>query len=310
MAKRRRKQSPLRRLRKSLTFGGLRVGMEIARSAADARVVESLRWLLRGLTRSCLPLRVRLARNMKCAGVYRRGLPDAHFERAIDQMVMLCHVFRAGFPHSGCPERFRFDESFRHLQQAYDAGRGVVNIAPHLCMYPIYPPIVSPRIPCSIYLRRSKDPRKLKINEAIGLAGRGHLVYPPPGASPAERLRIAIELLREGRLMYIAADTPRKSHQGVPVTIFGRTVHFPTGVYVMNLRTGAPVVPVVWSWRDGAYRIRYGEPVTLARGRRIKQQCADATRRWARSVDEFLHEHPEMWWNWLDKRWTRILRGQ
>jgi hypothetical protein len=30
----------------------------------------------------------------------------------------------------------------------------------------------------------------------------------------------------------------------------------------------------------------------------------------ARLMDEQLHEHPEMWWNWLDKRWTRILRSR
>ncbi len=302
------KKGVLRELRKAIAFGGLRVGMEIARTADDPAVVEALRCALWAMAKTAVPLRVRLARNMKRAGVYRRGLPDAHFARAIDQMVMLAHVFRAGFGASGCPERFRFDESFRLLEQAYAAGRGVINIAPHLCMYPIYPPIVAPRIPVSIYLRRSKDPRKMKINEAIGLAGKGHLVYPPAGASKSQRLKIAIDLLREGRLMYIAADTPRKPHEGAPVTLFGRTVHFPTGVYVMSLRTGAPVVPVVWHWEDAAYHIRYGQPITLARGRNLKKQAADATRKWAESVDEFLHEHPEMWWNWLDKRWTRILR--
>jgi hypothetical protein len=25
-------------------------------------------------------------------------------------------------------------------------------------------------------------------------------------------------------------------------------------------------------------------------------------------VDAFLHDHPAIWWNWLDKRWTKILR--
>lgn len=302
------KKGVLRQLRKSLAFGGLRVGMEIARTAHAPAVVEALRgglWLLMG---AAVPLRARLARNMKCAGVYRKGLVKDHLARAIDQMVMLAHVFRTGFARSGCPQKFKFDDSFRHLQQAYAAGKGVINIAPHLCMYPVYPPVLSQRIPCSIYLRRSKDPRKMRVNEAIGLAGRGHLVYTPKGASRSDRLKIAIDLLRQGRLMYIAADTPRKPHQGTPVSIFGRTVHFPTGVYVMSLRTGAPVVPTLWHWADGAYHIRYGEPIVLARGRRLKQQAADATRDWAKGVDEFLHEYPEMWWNWLDKRWTRILR--
>jgi len=224
-------------------------------------------------------------------------------------LIMLAHVFRAGFTDSGCPERFRFDGSLGLLEQAHAAGRGVVNIAPHICGYPVYPPIVSPRIPCSIYLRRNKDPRKMRINEAIGLAGRGHLVYPPAGSGKAQRLQVAIDVLRQGRMLFITPDTPRKPHQGVPVTIFGRTVHFPTGVFVMSLRTRAPVVPTFWHWQDGAYHIRYGQPIELSRGGGLRTQAEAATQKWARSVDAFFHEHPEMWWNWLDKRWTQILRN-
>ena len=127
----------LRRLRKTLTFGGLRVGMEFSRRA-DGAAVEALRVAALGATRITIPLRMRLRTNMKLAGVYRPGLEGAYFERAIDQMIMLAHVFRAGFPESGCPEKFRFDDSIRHLVEAYSAGRGVICIAPHLCGYPLY----------------------------------------------------------------------------------------------------------------------------------------------------------------------------
>ncbi len=299
----------LRQLRKSLTFGGLRIGMEISQNAVSPFTVEALRSVLRGMAKTAIPLRMRLATNMKLAGVYRKGLVDEHFERAIDQLTMLAHVFRAGFPESGCPEKFAFDETFQILQQAYDAGRGVINIAPHLCHYPIYPPILSQRIPCSIYMRRNKDPRKMKINDAIGLAGKGHLVYPPAGAGKAQRLQVALDILRQKRLLYLTADTPRKPHQGVPVRIYGKTTYFPTGVFVMSLRTGAPVVPVVWWWQGDVYRIRYGEPIELPRGRGVKKLAASATQKWAQSVDDFIHEHPDMWWNWLDKRWTQIIRN-
>lgn len=298
----------LRQFRKSVTFGALRAGMEISQRATDKTTVEFLRHAIRGMARMAIPLRARLARNMKCAGVYRPELLDAHLERAIDQLTMLAHVFRAGFPQSGCPERFAFDESFQRLQQAYDAGKDVINIAPHLCGYPVYPPIVTPRIPCSIYLRRNKDPRKMRINEAIGLAGEGHLVAPPPEAGKSQRLQVAIDVLRQGRMLFITPDTPRKPSDGVPVRIFGRTAYFPTGVFVMSLRTGAPVVPVWWFWQDGQYHIRYSKPIELKRGKNLREQTEAAIRQWADDVDAWLHRYPEMWWNWLDKRWTQILR--
>jgi lauroyl/myristoyl acyltransferase len=149
----------------------------------------------------------------------------------------------------------------------------------------------------------------MRITEAIGIAGKGHLVCPPAGATRAQRLKVAVDILREGRMLFITADTPRKPDQGVAVTIFGRTAYFPTGVFVMSMRTGAPVVPVWWHWDNDAYHIYYSEPIEPVRQGRIRQQAEAATRKWARCVDQFLHQHPEMWWNWLDKRWTRIIRG-
>jgi lauroyl/myristoyl acyltransferase len=298
----------IRKLRKTLTFQALRSGMELARKG-DEKTVERLRQVAIGLTRSVIPLRMRLARNMKSAGVYGRGLTDKHFERAIDQLIMLAHIFRVGFPESGCPERFKFDDSFKFLEQAYARGKGVINISPHICGYPVYPAVVARRLPCSIYLRHNKDPRKMWINNAIGLAGGGDLVYPPKGASKAQRLQVAIDVLRQGKLLYITPDTPRKPHEGIAVTILGKTAYFPTGVFVMSMRTGAPVVPVFWHWRDGAYHIRYDQPIELTRNGHIRAQTVSATQKWAESVDRFLYEHPEMWWNWLDKRWTRIIRN-
>jgi len=300
----------LRRLRKTLTFGGLRVGMEFSRRADGAAAVEALRVAALGATRVAIPLRMRLRTNTKLAGVYRPGLERAYFERAIDQMIMLAHVFRAGFPESGCPEKFRFGSSIGRLAQARAAGQGVICIAPHICGYPLYAPAVSPRIPCSIYVRRNKDRRKMRITEAVGVAGGGDLIYPPEGATRAQRLQVAIRALRQGKVLFITPDTPRKPKDGVAVSIFGRTVFFPAGVFVMSMRTGAPVVPAFWHWADGHYQVSYDEPTEPSRTGRSRRQAERATRHWAARVDAFLHEHPEMWWNWLDKRWTRILRDQ
>lgn len=246
---------------------------------------------------------------MKLAGVYQPHLIDAYFERAADQMIMLAHVFRAGFPKSGCRERFCFDDSFALLEQAYAKGKGVVNISPHICGYPIYPAVVSQRIACAIYLRRNKDPHKMQLNVAIGNAGGGRLIYPSDNATKAERLQVAINALRNGQMMFLCADTPRKPHQGAAVTILGRRAYFPIGVFIMALRTGALVVPVTWHWQAGKYHIHYDDPIELTRGGDLKRKATTATEKWAQSIDSYLHRHPEMWWNWLDKRWTRLMRN-
>ncbi|MHC4719941.1 MAG: lysophospholipid acyltransferase family protein [Planctomycetota bacterium] len=297
-----------RQLRKKATNGFLKWGQDYALKS-DHSAIERLRTILLRVTKAAIPLRKRLERNMKLAGIYQSHLIDAHFERVIDQMIMLAHIFRAGFPKSGCPERFTFDDSFKLLEQAYSKGKGVINIAPHICGYPVYAPIVTPRIPCATYLRRNKDPHKMDLNQAIGNAGNGELIYPPEGATKAQRLQVAIDVLRQGKMMFICADTPRKSDDGVPVTIYGRTAYFPIGVFIMSLRTGAPVVPVIWHWENGQYHIHYDNPIELSRGGDLRKKAAAAVQKWAQSVDTFLHKHPDMWWNWLDKRWTHIIRN-
>jgi len=299
----------LRAIRKEIAVGILRAGMRAAKRGS-AGSVESLRRFLLMLGKACLPLRLRLARNMKLAGVYRKGLVDRHFERAADQFAFLMHIFRAGFPDAGVAERFAFDASFRHLQQAYDAGRGVLVVSPHLCSYPVFPRVLSDRIPCSIYLRRSKDPRKHDLDRAIGEAGGGHLVHPPANATRQQRLTVAMDVLRAGRMLYGPPYLPRKPEHGIPVRILGRDVHFPAGVVIMAMRTGAPIVPVDWHYRDGRYHVRCHEPMDF-RGRGDRQHRAAAgIRKFAQLMDECLHLHPEMWWNWLDKRWTAIIRNR
>jgi lauroyl/myristoyl acyltransferase len=299
----------VRSLRKALTFAALRLAMRAAQQSKDGRVMEAIRHGLLGLTRTVIPLRWRLAKNMKQAGVYRHGLLDAHFERAVDQLCMIGHVVRAGASGSGCLERFQFDHTFRNVEQALATGKGLIHIAPHICGFPLYAMVVSSRIPCSVYSRRNTDPRKRRINEEVARAGDGEIVIPPEGASKAQRLNVAISVLRQGKMLFVTPDTPRKPHQGVPVTILGRRAYFPAGVFIMAARTGAPVVPVFWHWEDGTYHIRYSEPMEIARKGRIGEQTEAATKAWADSVDIFLRKHPAMWWNWLDKRWTSILRN-
>ena len=298
-----------RSLRKALTFAALRIAVRASQRAKNGRVVEAIRHGLFGVTRTAIPLRWRLAKNMRRAGVYRDGLLDDYFERAVDQLCMIGHVLRAGASGSGCLKRFQFDHTFRNVEQAFSAGKGLIHIAPHICGFPLYAMVVSSRIPCSVYLRRNTDPRKRRINEEVAAAGEGEIVIPPEGASKAQRLNVAVSVLRKGKMLFVTPDTPRKPHRGVAVTIFGRRAYFPTGVFVMAARTGAPIVPVFWHWQDGTYHIRYSEPMEIARKGRIGEQTEAATKAWADSVDVFLREHPAMWWNWLDKRWTSILRN-
>jgi len=284
------------------------MGSALAQRSKGPGAVEAGRWVLRSLTRTIWPLRARLARNMKLAGVYRKGLVPEHFDRAVDHLVMMAHIFRAGIRGSGCLERFRFDASLDHVREARARGKGGLIIAPHLCGFPVLPAVVNQQVPCHLYIRRNKDEAKMAINRAVGRAADTNLVCPPPDATRAQRLQVAVDALRAGHLLYVTPDLPWKSHEGTAVSIFGRTTYFPTGVFVMAMRTGAAVVPAWWRWDNGAYSVRFDPPVILDRGGGVKSVTEAAMRTWAAHVDAFLRAEPAMWWNWLDNRWTALLR--
>lgn len=296
-----------RKIRKNVTTNLLQLGRNLA-SKGDYHSVERLRTIMRIFFRSLIPLRQRLRTNIRCANLNPDGLVDAYFERSIDQTIMLAHGFRADFNINMLAEQFRFDETFSILEQTYAKGKGLITIAPHISGYPVYGAIISSRIPCTIYLRRNQDPRKMKITETLGRASKSELISPPVGATKAQRLQVAIDALRMGKMLFLTPDTPKKPNNGVAVEILGRTAYFPLGVFIMSLRTGAPVLPVWWYWKDGFYHVSYDQPIELERGGHLKKKAGAAMKKWGEKVNRFVHEHPEMWWNWLDKRWTKILR--
>jgi lauroyl/myristoyl acyltransferase len=295
-----------RPLRKLVTITFLRGGAFLARRT-DARGVARLARLSQSAIRNIPPLRYRIVRNMQRAGVYSRGLEDQYLARGADQFGMIMQVLSSGFDQSGIKDRFCFGDSLDHLLSAHERGRGVLVLSPHLCGYPVFPRLVAEHVPCSIYLRRSPDPDKHALNVMVGQAGGGHLVFPPAGGSSAERLNVAMNVLRERRALFVTPDLPRKRDEGVPVTIWNRTVYFPPGVMIMAMRTGAAVVLATWFFQDDRYHVHFEAPMLLSRRNR-REQAHEAMLAFARTMDDHLRAHPDMWWNWLDKRWTRILR--
>jgi lauroyl/myristoyl acyltransferase len=298
----------MRKIRKKTTIELLRFGQYVA-TKGSYQTVERLRTIMRLFFRVLLPLRLRLRTNIRCAGLEPDGLIDAYFDRGIDQMIMVAHGFRADFDMNMLTQQFIFDETFEILEQTYAKGKGVITITPHISGYPVYGAIISSRIPCTIYQRRNQDPRKMKITETVAKSSNAELISPPVGATKAQRLQVAIDALRQGKMLFLTPDTPRKPEDGVAVEILGKTAHFPTGVFIMSMRTGAPVLPVWWYWKEGYYHVSYGQPIELQRGGGLRQKAETAMKEWGAEVDAFIRTHPEMWWNWLDKRWTKILRN-
>jgi lauroyl/myristoyl acyltransferase len=120
-------------------------------------------------------------------------------------------------------------------------------------------------------------------------------------------LRATLRRLRGGGIVGITPDVPATPAEGTPVLLCGRTVHLRSGAFWLARHSGAPLV---------GYRIE------LCDSRRLRVcfdpaerlvDDGDVTRgleRWTAAFDRALHESPESWMFWLDRRWARALAAE
>jgi lauroyl/myristoyl acyltransferase len=78
---------------------------------------------------------------------------------------------------------------------------------------------------------------------------------------------------------------------------------------VMAMRTRSPVVPVTWHDDRGTYRLCIHQPMDFSQRGDRQRRAAAGMREFAGITDHCLRTHPDMWWNWGDKRWTGIIRN-
>jgi KDO2-lipid IV(A) lauroyltransferase len=288
----------------ALTLGrwlGPRALLEVGRAAG-------------GLAGLAGPLRARLAANFRRAGIVpTEERLDAWFRRFGTWAGWSLAVFQAGLEGSGLAERISFDESVAHLDDAVARGRGVVLAAPHLACHEITAGFLHRRHPVAALVRESKSPGhdavKRRWYEALGL----ETVHRARGSSLVADVVALLRVLRGGRVLAVTPDVLMPPGRGVPVRLFGRTVHLSPGVAVLAQRSGAPLVSALLEWDDGPgvrparVRIRFSEPLALPAAGDRDQAAREGLQLWCAAAEEYLRRRPENWLFWLDKRWTRAL---
>lgn len=111
----------------------------------------------------------------------------------------------------------------------------------------------------------------------------------------ARRLKQAIDTVRSGGVISVAADGPGGA-SCAPVTCLGRHIILRRGALVIGRLTGVPVVPMVARWTaTGQIMTCAGEPLTSGShdGADGEQALAAAAARW---LEQRLLEHPADIW--------------
>lgn len=116
--------------------------------------------------------------------------------------------------------------------------------------------------------------------------------------------RAVLESLRRGQAVGFLIDINVLREEGVFCDFFGVPACSSTGLAVIALRTGAPVVPgfLIWDERIKKHRLRFEPELEIIKTGDFKRDVYLNTARFNQIIEEHVRRHPDQWL-WIHKRW-------
>jgi KDO2-lipid IV(A) lauroyltransferase len=135
----------------------------------------------------------------------------------------------------------------------------------------------------------------LESREGIGLE-----IIPPKKAT----LKV-IQALSQNKVVGILFDQRGKRSKGVWADFFGRKVPTTSGLAVMALKSGAPVLPV-FMIRKGFEKhcLIVKEPLELIHTGDFHKDVEANTQLFNNTLESIIREYPDQWL-WIHRRWER-----
>jgi KDO2-lipid IV(A) lauroyltransferase len=196
----------------------------------------------------------------------------------------------------------RFDlRGEEHLLEARERGRGVVVLTGHFGPFDLASAVLRPRLGRFHLVHRPTsnpliDREQRALRERFGV----ELV---PRQRVAQRLFLA---LRRGDALGVAIDQRVNPLAGILVDFLGRPAWTSSVPALLQLHTGAPVVPLfTYLTAPGRYRLEIDPPIpTEDLG---DDPEAELTRRYFEPLERRIRRDPEQWL-WMHDRWRLVFR--
>lgn len=222
----------------------------------------------------CSPkYRRRLAANIRRAG-FGDSLPQA-IREAGKNVLELPFVWCA--PPQRVLDSVRV-EDWEVVQQALDAGGGIIFLTPHLGCFEITAQVVATRTPLTVMYR---PPRKEVLKPLIeGARARGQLRLAPATLSG---VRTLLKTLRSGEPIGILPDQVPQNGEGVWAEFFGLPAYTMTLPGKLQQMSGAPVILTY------AERLPRGAGFVL-RFARLDRALGDTAEQQARAINAAMEE--------------------
>ena len=179
---------------------------------------------------------------------------------------------------------------YEHLRQAHAAGRGVLIVSGHIGNLDVVGQVLALRgYRALVPVEPIRPPRLFRYVSTLR-ARYGLTLIPAETA-----LRPALRTLRQGGIVALINDWDRRGN-GVPVRFFDRETRLPAAPAVLQLRTGAPIVPCFVQRRPGGRYAAWAEPpIHVAATGDTEQRILAIMQSVAMSLEAAIRRDPTQW---------------
>jgi Kdo2-lipid IVA lauroyltransferase/acyltransferase len=177
-------------------------------------------------------------------------------------------------------------------------GKGVLLFGAHFGNWEIGNAALALATKPFVFIYRILDNAVLEKNITAVRASYGNV-----SLSKENAMRSMIRLLKRGQTINLLIDQNVAWYDGVFVDFFGRPAATTSGLALLAMHTGAPVLPAFTRrLPDGRYLLEIGPPVEIIRTVSRDNDVLLNTQNFTKIIEEKIRRYPEQWF-WVHQRW-------
>jgi len=196
-------------------------------------------------------------------------------------------------------------EGIEHCRRALEKNKGVLMFGSHFGNWELGAIALSLAVKPGIVIYRILDNPVLENVVTWVRSCTGNIPLAKEFA-----MRSMLRHLKKNDILGILIDQNASVAEGVFVDFFGRPACTTTGLALLALHTGAPVLPgYALRLDDGRYRFVFGEEVELVRTGDRDHDVLVNTQNFTRIIEDTVRKYPDQWL-WVHQRWKTTLPSQ
>jgi len=185
-----------------------------------------------------------------------------------------------------------------HYDEARRKGKGVLLFSGHFGNWEIGNAALAIARKPLIFIYRILDSAFLEEAITYARASCGNISLDKENA-----MRPMIRALKKGETISILIDQNVAVYDGIFVDFFGRPACTTSGLALLALHTGTPVLPVFTTrMSDGKYLMEIGAEVAIRNTGNRDADVRENTQAFTGIIEEHIRKYPEQWF-WMHQRW-------